>query len=97
MCVYTTRATLLACLQDLHNQVLRQHGPNCIAACKALEARKMGRDDSSAGAPGAFRLMMDLNKAKKSLDKAAAELKTMKERADKERAGSKEISSFSRY
>ena len=32
VCVSKTRATLLACLQDLHNQVLRQHGPNCIAA-----------------------------------------------------------------
>ena len=81
--VSKTRATLLACLQDLHNQVLRQHGPNCIAACKALAAQRMSQDDSSAGAPDAFRLMMDLNKAKKTLDKAVAELKTMKERADK--------------
>ena len=32
VCVSKTRATLLACLQNLHNQVLRQHGPNCIAA-----------------------------------------------------------------
>ena len=83
MCVSKTRATLLACLQDLHNQVLCQHGPNCIAACKALAAQRMSQDDSSAGAPDAFRLMMDLNKANKTLDKAVAELKTMKERADK--------------
>jgi DNA-binding protein YbaB len=67
-------------LQDLHNQVLRQHGAKCIAACKALAAQ---RNDSSAGAPDAFRLMMDLNKAKKSLDEAVSELKSMKERADK--------------
>ena len=83
VCVSKTRATLLACLQDLHNQVLRQHGPNCIAACKALAAQRMSQDDSSAGAPDAFRLMMDLNKTNKTLDKAVAELKTMKERADK--------------
>jgi hypothetical protein len=65
--VSKTRATLLACLQDLHNQVLRQHGPNCIAACKVLAAQRMSQDDSSAGAPDVFQLMMDLNKAKKTL------------------------------
>jgi hypothetical protein len=40
VCVYTTRATLLACLQDLHNQVLLGHGSKCITACKALEAQR---------------------------------------------------------
>ena len=78
--VSQTRITLLECLQEMHNQVLRQHGAKCIAACKALAAQ---RNDSSAGAPDAFRLMMDLNKAKKSLDEAVSELKSMKERADK--------------
>ena len=28
VCVSKTRITLLECLQDLHKQVLRQHGPN---------------------------------------------------------------------
>ena len=80
VCVSSKRTTLLLCLQDLHKQVLNQHGPNCNAACTALAAQ---RNDSSAGAPDAFRLMMDLNKAKKSLDEAVSELKSMKERADK--------------
>ena len=39
VCVSTTRATLLACLQDLHKQVLRGHSSKCITACKALEGR----------------------------------------------------------
>ena len=81
--VSQTRTTLLECLQEMHNQVLRQHGPKCIAACKALAAQRMSLDDSSAGAPDAFRLMMDLKKAQQSLDKEVAQLKIMKERADK--------------
>ena len=83
VCVSSKRTTLLLCLQDLHKQVLNQHGPNCNAACTALAAQRMSHDDLSAGAPDAFRLMMDLNKAKKSLDEAVSELKSMKERADK--------------
>ena len=83
VCVSQTRTTLLECLQEMHKQVLRQHATKCIAACKALATQRMSHDDSSAGAPDAFRLMMDLNKAKKSLDEAVSELKSMKERADK--------------
>ena len=74
--VSQTRTTLLECLQEMHNQVLRQHGPKCIAACKALAAQRMSPDDSSAGAPDALRLMMDLKKAQQSLDKEVAQLKT---------------------
>ena len=73
MCVSQTRSTLLECLQDLHKQVLNQHGSNCNAACTALAAQ---RNDSSAGAPDALRTMMDLKKAQQSLDKAVAELGT---------------------
>jgi hypothetical protein len=40
VCVSTTRTTLLACLQDLHKQVLLGHGSKCITACKALEAQR---------------------------------------------------------
>ena len=47
VCVSSTRTTLLECLHEIHNQVLRQHGPNCIAACKALAAQRMSQDDSS--------------------------------------------------
>ena len=77
------RTTLLECLQDLHKQVLDQHGPNCNAACKALAAQRKSQNDSSAGAPDALSTMMELKKAQQSLDKAVAELKTIKERADK--------------
>jgi hypothetical protein len=44
VCVSTTRATLLACLQDLNKQVLLAHGSKCITACKALEAQRMAQD-----------------------------------------------------
>ena len=70
MCVSTTRATLLAYLQDLHKQVLLGHGSKCITACKALEAQRMAQDASSAGAPDALRTMMDLSQATTSLQKA---------------------------
>ena len=83
VCVSTTRTTLLACLQDLHKQVLLGHGSKCITACKALEAQRMAQDASSAGAPDAFRTMMDLSRATKSLQKATLEWKNVKERADK--------------
>jgi len=36
--VSSTRTTLLKCLQEVHNQVLRQHLPQCVAASKALQA-----------------------------------------------------------
>jgi len=83
VCVSTTRTTLLACLQDLHKQVLLGHGSKCITACKALEAQRMAQDASSAGAPDALRTMMDLSQATKSLQKATLEWKNVKERADK--------------
>ena len=30
--VSSTRTTLLECLQEVHNQVLQQHSPQCVAA-----------------------------------------------------------------
>jgi len=83
VCVSTTRATLLACLQDLHKQVLLGHGSKCITACKALEGQRMAQDASLAGAPDVLHTMMDLSQATKSLQKATLEWKNVKECADK--------------
>jgi len=80
VCVSTTRATLLACLQDLHKEVLRGHGSKFITACKTLEDQRMAQDASSAGAPDALRTMMDLSQATKSLQMATLEWKNVKER-----------------
>ena len=54
--VSSTRTTLLECLQEVHIQVLRQHGPKCIAASKAFQDERMAQENSQAPSPDAARL-----------------------------------------
>ena len=37
MLITSTRTTLFECLQEVHDQVLRQHGLQCVATSKALQ------------------------------------------------------------
>jgi len=81
--VSSTRTTLLECLQEVHNQVLRQHGPQCVAASKALQAERMTQANSPAASQDALRTMMHLSQAQQCLTKATVELNNIKQRADK--------------
>jgi len=81
--VSSTRTTLLECLQEVHNQVLRQHGSQCVAASKALQAERMAQANSPAASQDALRTMMYLSQAQQCLTKATAELNNIKQRADK--------------
>ena len=80
--VSNTRTTLLECLKEVHNQVLRVHGPKCIAASKALQAERMAQESSQAPSPDAFRTMMNLSQAQQCLENATAQLNSIKQRAD---------------
>jgi len=77
--VSSTRTTLLECLQEVHNQVLRQHGPQCVAASKSLQAERIAQ----AASQDALRTMMYFSRAQQCLTKATAELNNIKQRADK--------------
>ena len=79
MLVSSTRTTLLECLQEVHNQVLRQHGPQCVAASKALQAERMAQANSPAASQDALRTMMYLSQAQQCLTKATAELNNIKQ------------------
>ena len=81
--VSSTRTTLLECLQEVHNQVLRQHGPKCIAASKAFQAERMAQENSQAPSQDALRTMMHLSQAQQCLKNATAELNSIKQCADK--------------
>jgi len=70
-------------LQEVHNQVLRQHGPQCVAASKALQAERVVQANSPAASQDALRTMMYLSQAQQCLTKATAELNNIKQRADK--------------
>ena len=83
MYVSSTRNTLLECLQDVHNQVLRQYGPQRVAASKALQAERIKQANSPAASQDALRTMMHLSQAQQYVTKATAELNNMKQRADK--------------
>ena len=74
-----TRTTLLECLQEVHNQVLRQHGLQCVAASKALQAERMAQANSPAASQDALRTMMYLSQAQQCLTKATAELNNIKQ------------------
>jgi len=81
--VSSTRTTLLECLQEVHNQVLRQHVPQCVAASKALQAERITQANSPAASQDALRTMMHFSQAQECLTKATAEPKNIKQRADK--------------
>jgi len=68
--VSSTRTTLLECLQEVHNQVLRQHGRQCVAASKALQAERITQANSPAASRDALRTMMHLSQAQECLTKA---------------------------
>ena len=34
--ISSTRTTLLQCLQEVHNQVLRQHSPQCVVVFQSI-------------------------------------------------------------
>jgi len=70
-------------LQEVHNQVLRQHSPQCVAASKALQAERMTHANSLAASQDALRTMMHLSQAQQCLTKMTAELNNIKHRADK--------------
>jgi len=70
-------------LQEVHNQVLRQHGPQCVAASNALQAERMTQANSPAASQDALRTMMYLSQAQQCLTKATVELNNIKQRADK--------------
>jgi len=70
-------------LQEVHNQVLRQYGPQCVAASKALQAERMAQANSPAASQDALRTMMYLSQAQQCLTKATTELNNIKQRADK--------------
>jgi len=74
---------LLECLQELHNQVLRQHCLQCVAASQALQAERMAQANSPAASQDALCTMMYLSQAQQCLTKATAELNNIKQRADK--------------
>jgi len=78
--VSSTQTTLLECLQEVHTQVLRQHGPQCVAASKA---ERTTQANSPAASQDALRTMMHLSQAQECLTKAIAELNNIKQRADK--------------
>jgi len=59
--VSSTRTTLLECLQEVHNQVLRQHGLQCVAASKALQAERMAQANSPAASKDALRTHNDVS------------------------------------
>jgi len=80
--VSSTRTLLLECLQDVHNQVLRQHSLNCIVASKALQAERMAQENSPAASQDALCTMMHLSQAQQCLTKATAELNNIRQRAD---------------
>jgi len=70
-------------LQEVHNKVLRQHDPQCVAASKALQAERMTQANWPAASQEALRTMMHLSQAQQYVTKATAELNNMKQRADK--------------
>ena len=89
--VSSTRTTLLECLQEVHNQVLRQHGPKCVAASKVLHAERMAQENSPAASQDALRTMMHLSQAQHRPNmkataelntKATADLNNIRQRAD---------------
>jgi len=83
MQVSSTQITLLECLQEVHNQVLRQHSQQCVAASKALKAERITHANSPAASQDALRTMMHLSQAQECLTKGTTELKNIKQRADK--------------
>jgi len=61
--VSSTRTTLLECLQEVHNQVLRHHGPQCVATSKALQAERMAQANLLATSQDALCKMLYLSQA----------------------------------
>jgi len=78
----STRTTLLECLKEVHNQVLREHGPKCIAASKVFQAERMAQENSQAPSQDALSTMIHLSQAQQCLKNATAELNSIKQRAD---------------
>jgi len=76
--VSSTRITLLECLQEVHNQGLRQHGPQCVTTSKALQSERMAQANSQAASQDALRTMMYFSWAEQCLTKATAELNNIK-------------------
>jgi len=67
--VSSTRTTLLECLQEVHNQVLRQRGPQRVAASKALQGERITQANSPVASQDALRTMMHLSQAQECLTK----------------------------
>ena len=61
VCISKTRTTLLACLQQLHQQSMDHHGEKCVAAAQATDAVSSNAAKGGASAlTGASSNVMDL-------------------------------------
>ena len=62
VCISKTRTTLLACLQQLHQQIMDHHGEECVAAAEAADAVSSNAAEGGASAlAGATSNVMDSN------------------------------------
>ena len=93
VCISKTRTTLLACLQQLHQQIMDHHGEECVAAAEAADAVSSNAAEGGASAlagatsnvmdSNVMDLMMRLSNTKARAVAANQELNMLKQRADK--------------
>jgi len=82
-----SHTTLLACLEELRNQIEQKHSVKCVTAAEALESAQTPKAVSTPAQQNIFKAMMEIEAVKKCAviaNKASLEAEQEKDAAKKE-------------